>query len=128
MNARVGVFRKSVSAISIILVGATLCLGQTKDLRLGTILIQTVSVGKTTSAGHMTPGIVVRLVNKATQSETFAISSDVGFAVVPARPGTYCYDAYSKDGTPLTMKRPAKDRCFDVEVAKDIEIGVEIVK
>ena len=125
LNTRHQAFTKCLSIAVLLLV--SLCVGQGREISLGTVLLQTVGIDKTGSA-KMAPGIVVRLVNKVTNAETFAITGETGFVEVPLRPGSYCYDAYSDKGKGLTMKRAAEGRCFDVKALEDIEVGVEFLK
>jgi hypothetical protein len=125
LNIRRQVFTKYLSSFAFLLI--SFCSVQAKEISLGFVLLQTVSVDKSDSS-KLSPGIVVRFFNKSTKSEMFAITNDVGFAQVPLRPGTYCYDAYSSTGHQFQMKRPESERCFDVRAGKDVEVGVEFSK
>jgi hypothetical protein len=125
LNTRRRTFTKFLSSLALLL--ATLCTAQVKEIPLGLVLLQTVRVEKDGPA-KLTPGIVVRFVSKTTKAEMFAITNEVGFAEVPLRPGTYCYDAYSNKGKALSMKRPANERCFEVKTSEDVEVGVEFLK
>jgi hypothetical protein len=126
LNTRRQAFTRCLSS-GVVLLLAGFCMGQEREISFGMVLLQTVRIEKTGSA-KMTPGIVVRFVNKATSVETFAITGETGFAEVPLRPGIYCYDAYSDKGKGLTMKRAAADRCFEVKASEDLEVGVEFLK
>jgi hypothetical protein len=112
---------------SVVLLMAMSCTGQTRDIPLGLVLLQTVGVDQDGSS-KMSPGIIVRFISKVTKAEIFAITNEVGFAEVPLRPGIYCYDAFSNKGKGLAMKRPASERCFEVKPFEDAEIGVEFIK
>lgn len=94
---------------------------------LGLVNVQTVAVSKA-GESRMSPGIVVRVTNRSTRTQSLGISNEAGILVLPLPPGRYCYDAFSEQGVALTMRRPPRDRCFSI--AKDaIEtIGVEFLQ
>jgi hypothetical protein len=97
------------------------------DIALGFVHFETIAVGDT-GEGHHRPDIVVRTTNQTSRIQTFGISNEAGVLIEPLPPGRYCYEAFSATGRHLKMKRPAAERCFDVEAGKDGEVGVEFLK
>jgi hypothetical protein len=113
---------------STILLVATVCQAQPPArISVGLVSLQTVAIA-TDGSGKMFGGVIVRLVNSETKAESFVLSNTEGIDVVPVRPGTYCYDAFSQKGEPLTLKRPARERCFSVRADEVVEVGVEFRK
>jgi hypothetical protein len=125
LSIRHQVFTKCLS--SAIFLVATVCSGEVGRVTLGLVSLQTVVIAPDGS-GRMSGGVIVRLVNVETKAESFVLSNTEGIDVVPVRPGKYCYDAFSQKGDPLTLKRPASERCFSVSPDEMVEVGVEFKK
>ncbi len=125
---RLRTFTKFLS--SLIVLGASMQYAQVQEAKkvpLGMLSVQTVAVAADGSS-RMIGGIVVRVINKKTRTENFLMTNDAGIQVVPLRPGTYCYDALTEDGSQLILVRPDEERCFSIRNKKLTEVGVEFRK
>jgi hypothetical protein len=76
---------------------------------------------------RMTPNIVGRVFDDSQKRETFAVSNEVGIAIVPLRPGNYCFEAFDHEGHSLTLDK-TQSRCFDLKRAEYPTIGVVLSK
>lgn len=113
----------------IVVVVALLCFGfvvggESDHIELGFANIQTVrGAEQTGSSQHLTSGIIVRIFDKVQGREIFALSNEAGIAVVPLRPGSYCFDAFGHTGNRLDLDKK-QSRCFSIRSGEIIELGV----
>jgi hypothetical protein len=106
------------------------CLGRTPapKVEFAFVNIETVLAAEMPGdAQHMAPGIVVRLYDDSRKREAFALSNEVGIAIVPLRPGSYCFEAFEQDGHHLTLDQ-AQSRCFDLALGQFPTVGVVFAK
>jgi hypothetical protein len=89
--------------------------------------LETIAIG-VSGEGHHKPDIVVRMTNRSNKIDSFGVSNEAGVLIAPLPPGRYCYEAFDATGHHLKMKRPAAERCFEVEGGKDVEVGVEFMQ
>ena len=62
-------------------------------------------------------------------SESFTITDETGYAMIPLRPGNYCAEAYGTNGRKLRLDENTnggRPICFDVTAHKVVEAGVTI--
>ena len=109
---------------------ATMCLmcsgvaGERQQISLGFANIETAIAAKRPGdPQHMTSGIVVRIVGKSAERETFAISNEAGIVVVPLRPGEYCFEAYNHKGLRLDLETK-QSHCFSIRAGDTLTVGV----
>jgi hypothetical protein len=63
------------------------------------------------------------------QSESFTITNETGYAMIPLRPGKYCAEAYGTNGKKLRLDEntnSGRPTCFDIAPHKVLEAGVTI--
>lgn len=97
-----------------------------KNIDLGQANIEVVSID-TNNKRAMAPGIVIRIVGKKNNVESFGLSNEGGMILMPLPPGDYCYEAFTYEGKGLPLVRKGSRRCFSIE--KDLEktIGIEFL-
>lgn len=97
-----------------------------KAVPFGYAHVQTVKSGREVGAAQtMQPGIVVRFTPKHRSGETFTLSNRDGVALVPLRPGVYCFDAFDRKGNALRLE-PTQATCFPIVKGETTEVGVVI--
>jgi hypothetical protein len=61
--------------------------------------------------------------------ESFTITAEAGYAMIPLRPGRYCAEAYGTNGRKLHLDENTnggRPICFDVPPQKVVEAGITI--
>jgi hypothetical protein len=61
--------------------------------------------------------------------ESFTITDQTGYAMIPLRPGNYCAEAYGSNGRKLSLDgntNGGRPVCFDISARKVKEAGVTI--
>jgi len=73
----------------------------------------------------MYPGVIVRVNPQQQAGESFVLSNGAGVALMPLRPGNYCFEAYDQKGNALRLdtKQPV---CFSVAQNETTEVGVVV--
>lgn len=95
-------------------------------LSLGFASIQTVKAASRPGGQHsMYPGVIVRVASEHGSNESFILSNEVGVAKMPLRPGSYCFDVYTRKGEPLPLD-PEQPACFTIAAGKTTDVGVVI--
>jgi hypothetical protein len=64
-----------------------------------------------------------------THGESFTITNETGYAMIPLRPGNYCAEAYGTNGRRLPLDENThhgQPICFDIAAHKVVEAGVTI--
>jgi hypothetical protein len=92
-------------AVTLLLIVSAKVMATPRDnyIQLGFANIQTVSAVSTEDAQqHLISGIIVRIYDKGGKREVFTISNEAGIALVPLRPGNYCYEAFASTGNQIT--------------------------
>lgn len=105
------------------LVAAGRSVSESSDIALGLAQLETITIAG--GGGTHAPYIVVRVTNQGDKVQSFGLSNDAGVVEMPLPPGKYCYEAFSRTGHRLQMKRPPPERCFDIKAEQFLEIGVE---
>ena len=97
---------------------------QLKPLELGFADCHTVRASKVESGPQeYISGIVIRLVSKDGTRESFAVPNKEGYVSVPLRPGSYCFEAYDRKGSPLELDSE-QERCFEIKAKDNLYLGV----
>ena len=61
--------------------------------------------------------------------ESFTITDETGYAMIPLRPGNYCAEAYGTNGRKLRLDENTnggRPICFDIAANRVVEAGVTI--
>lgn len=94
------------------------------NLPLGTVICQTVRASRAyPEPEDHTPWVVVRFLGVGNDRESFALTDARGVALVPLRPGKYCFEAYSDKGEPLELD-PEQRKCFELKANEKLNVGV----
>jgi hypothetical protein len=97
-----------------------------KQISLGFAHFQTVKAAqKSGVAQSMYPDIIVRVTPQKGAGESFLFSNEAGVALMPLRPGNYCFDAYNRKGSALRLDSK-QATCFSIIRNETTEVGVVI--
>ena len=119
---------KFLSKVTILLVallnGIAIATVPPKPVELGFADCHTVRAAKVKGAPQeYVSGIVIRLVSKDGNRESFAVPNSDGFVSVPLRPGSYCFEAYDRKGSPLELDSE-QARCFELVAREHLIVGI----
>lgn len=75
--------------------------------------------------------VVIGVYSQQTKShsESFTITAETGYAMIPLRPGNYCAEAYGTNGRKLRLDENTnggRPICFHIPAHKVVEAGVTI--
>lgn len=119
--------RNSVFVVLFVFVSLVLA-HSSNNVALGFASIQTVITAEQPGGKqHMQSGIIVRIFSEEGGREVFTLSNEAGVAMVPLRPGNYCFDAFDIKGISLNLDKK-QSRCFPIRAGETIEVGVAVDK
>lgn len=119
-----------LNKLAFLVLATSACLGQSAvpKVEFAFVNIETVSAAEMPGdAQHMEPGVIVRIFDDSRKREAFSMSNEAGIAVVPLRPGTYCFEAFDHDGHLLPLDQ-SQSRCFDLTLGQYPTVGVVLAK
>ena len=115
---------KPTILLGALLAGVALANVQPKPLEVGFADCHTVRASKVEGGTQeYISGIVIRLVSKDGTRESFAVPNKEGYVSVPLRPGSYCFEAYDRRGSPLELDLE-QERCFEIKAKDRLYLGV----
>ena len=81
--------------------------------------------------GNFVSSVVIGVYSSTDRShrESFTITDETGYVMIPLRPGNYCAEAYGTNGRRLALDENTKGGrpiCFDIAAHKVLEAGVTI--
>ena len=96
----------------------------------GYLWVCTVKPGaKRGDPGTFVKGVIIGVYKGKRHGESFTISDQTGYAMIPLRPGSYCAEAYGTNGRRLILDKGTNHGepfCFDIVAHQVKEAGITI--